>query len=43
MLLGQFIIIITFSVPLCVRVHLLYNVYCVFTMFGVKYYTNNRM
>ena len=45
MLLGQFIIIITFSVSLCVRVQcfrvrLLHNVYCVFTMFGVKYYTN---
>ena len=42
MLLGQFIIIITFSVSLCVRVQsvrvcLLHNVYYVFTMFGVKY------
>ena len=41
MLLGQFIIIIAFSVLLCVSVQCacqssLHSVYCVFTMFGVK-------
>ena len=35
MLLGQFIIIMTISVPLCVGVRFLHNVFCVFTMFDV--------